>query len=269
MKLENYISQKYISALDLKPSYINNEPFEHIVMKDFFHPEILNKVYDEFPDLSNIKSKIEFANQKEIKLASSGFADISPSATKLIAFLNSNIFLEYLNIMTGIDEILISDPYLSGGGYHEIKKGGVLKIHADFNKHPKMDLDRRLNLLIYLNKDWNKDWNGNLELYEENNLAEPVKSIVPEFNTCVIFTTRSNTFHGHPDKLSCPENVFRRSIALYYFSIGRPVTENSDKHSTLFVESKGEQFSKSGNLRNLAKDFFPPILFKVLKKIFK
>ena len=269
MQLDDYISQKYIRASDLRSLYINNKPFEHIVMKDFFNPEILNKVYDEFPDLSNINSKIEFANQKEIKLASSGFADISPSASKLITFLNSDIFLEYLNTMTGIDEILISDPYLSGGGYHEIKKGGVLKIHADFNKHPKMDLDRRLNLLLYLNKDWNKDWNGSLELYDENNLTEPAISIAPEFNTCVIFTTKSNTFHGHPDKLRCPENVSRRSIALYYFSIGRPDIENSDKHSTLFVESKGEQFSKSGNLRSLAKDFFPPILFKGLKKIFK
>ena len=79
--------------------------------------------------------------------------NLSDTANQLISFLNNDIFLKYLQEITGIKEPLISDPYLSGGGYHEIKNGGVLKVHADFNRHPSLELDRRVNLLLYLNKN--------------------------------------------------------------------------------------------------------------------
>ena len=212
--------------------------------------------------------KIVYANQKEIKLASEGSSELSPAARAVINFLNSDVFLEYLQKLTGIKEILISDPYLSGGGYHEIKSGGVLKVHADFNKHPRMNLDRRLNLLLYLNKDWDLSWGGNLELYNINDLSKPAVSIEPLFNRCVIFTTTSFTYHGHPEPLACPEDQSRRSIALYYFSTGRPDGEvSTDKHSTLFVETKGEKFSPE--FRTFIADWVPPIAIRGIKKLFK
>ena len=107
-----------------------------------------------------LKDKHSFNSPTEIKLASKGTKDLSKNAYKLISFLNSDIFLEYIQILTGIKEKLLSDPYLSGGGYHEIKNGGVLKIHADFNKHPSINIDRRVNLLLYLNENWDTKWGG-------------------------------------------------------------------------------------------------------------
>ena len=108
-----------------------------------------------------LSNKLNFKTQNEIKLTSIGMEDLSPSAFKLISFLNSDIFLIYLQKLTGIKEKLFSDPYLLGGGYHEIKKGGFLDVHADFNKYKDVNLDRRINLLLYLNHDWNVEWNGN------------------------------------------------------------------------------------------------------------
>jgi len=120
----------------------------------------------------------------------------------------------WLDELSGKEEPLIFDSYLSGGGYHEIKHGGLLKIHADYNKHPKLNLDRKLNLIIYLNKDWKEEWGGGLQLFSES-MKNPARVISPKFNTAVFFSTTSFTFHGHPDLLSCPEDRSRRSLAYY------------------------------------------------------
>ena len=268
MELNEYLNNDHFSDLEnLKEKYLGNAIFPHIVLKDFIKKELLDDVLNEFPDLSKIDSRIEYENSREIKLASKGSSDIQPAATKLISFLNSDIFLNYLNSITDIEETLISDPYLSGAGYHEVKSGGVLKVHVDFNKHPTMNLDRRLNLLLYLNKDWEDDWGGCLELYDKNNLNLPLVSVKPDFNTCVIFSTTSFTYHGHPDALNCPEDKSRKSIALYYFSTGRPASEFAGDHSTLFVNTKGEKFKTMGSLMTLIMDFTPPILLRNAKRL--
>ena len=267
MDISDFINNEYLDPEAFNSKYISAKPFPHIVIDDFISKQMLEHVYDEFPDLRNIPTKIEFKNQREIKFASEGFADLSPSAFKLISFLNSNVFLEYLSLLTGIEECLISDPYLAGGGYHEIKTGGLLKVHADFNKHPSIDMDRRLNLLLYLNKDWQDHWGGSLELFHEDDLSRPSVSIKPIFNRCVIFSTTSYTYHGHPTPLTLPENESRKSIALYYFSLGRPKSESHGKHGTLFVAAKGEKLSY--DLRSILYDCIPPLLLRSAKRVYR
>lgn len=194
---------------------------------------------------------------------------LSPSALELNTYLQSDLMMNWLNDLSGIEEPLISDPYLSGGGYHEIKAGGLLKVHADFNKHPKLDLDRRLNLLVYLNEDWKDEWGGALQLFD-NNMDKAIQTVYPRFNTAVIFTTTSYTFHGHPDPLNCPEGLSRRSLAYYYFSTGRPQNEISNaKHSTLFKERKGELFKTRVNLKSILKEVTPPLFITLAKRLVK
>ena len=254
--IEDFVQTKWLKPEKLNKLYKNNEPYPHIVMNNFLNEDILNKVFNEFPNLSKQKkTQIQyFKNQNEDKYSSKGVNLLSPAAFNLIAFLNSEYFLNYLQKLTGIKEILISDPYLSGGGYHEIKTNGVLKIHADFNMHPNLNLHRRLNLLIYLNKNWNESWGGDFQMFDKN-MNGPIKRIYPHFNTCVIFSTTSETFHGHPDPLNCPKNKSRKSIALYYFSSERPDDEISDVHSTIFKAREFESYSQ-------------PIKKSFIKKIF-
>ena len=265
-----YVSKNYLDATALKKTYKNNEPFPHIVLDNFIDKELLNNVLNEFPDLSTIENKRSFNEPKQIKFGSIGFENLSEAANQLISFFNNDIFLKYLQELTSIKEPLISDPYLSGGGYHEIKNGGVLKVHADFNRHPSLELDRRVNLLLYLNKNWKEEWGGNLELYSPNNLDEPVVKVTPEFNRCVIFNTTSYTYHGHPEVISCPEGISRKSIALYYFSTGRPKSEVSEKHSTVWKEVKGETFEPDPlTIGKIIKKVTPPIIFDFIKKIIR
>ena len=122
--------------------------------------------------------------------------------------------------MTGIQS-LIPDPSFQGGGLHQIVPGGKLGIHADFNKHSRFGLDRRLNLLLYLNKNWREEYGGHLELWDRD-MTHCEAKVAPIFNRVMVFGTTDFTYHGHPDPLRCPEGMTRKSLALYYFSDGRP-----------------------------------------------
>lgn len=142
------------------------------------------------------------------------------------------MFLKFLEELTGITN-LISDPSFRGGGLHNIYRGGKLGIHADFNKHERYGLDRRLNLLLYLNKEWREEYGGHIELWNRE-MKQCVRSYLPKFNRVVIFTTTETSFHGHPKPLSCPEYMSRKSLALYYYTNGRPEEVQGDNHSTIF-----------------------------------
>lgn len=255
MQLSDVVNQQWLNAKSLSKQYAQAAPFSHIVLKDFLKPELLAAVADEFPDLAKEgRAAKHFDDDRQVKYASKGMRLLTPSALHLNGYLQSDLFLQWLSTLTGVSEPLIADPYLAGGGYHEIKRGGLLKVHADFNKHPKLDLDRRLNMLIYLNQDWDPSWGGGLQLFDET-MSTPITSVSPHFNTAVIFTTTSFTYHGHPDPLQCPEQRSRRSLAYYYFSTGRPQSEVSQsRHSTLFKERDGEVFA--GKKKSLLKRLF-------------
>lgn len=122
--------------------------------------------------------------------------------------------------LTGIDHIIL-DTHFEGGGTHEIKAGGFLKVHTDFNWHKTLRLDRSINLLIYLNEEWDESWGGELELWDSE-MKGKVVSTAPIFNRTVVFSTTGYSYHGHPDPIACPEGVSRQSIATYYYSNERP-----------------------------------------------
>ena len=145
-------------ALSLKNQYSFADPFPHIQIDNFFSDEYLNSILNEFPDLSSLKNSQDYKNQNEIKFANNDFKNFPEKIKFFFNFLNSETFLNFLQILTSINEKLKSDEELNGGGLHEIKAGGLLKVHTDFNKHPTNNLDRRVNVLIYLNKNWKEKY---------------------------------------------------------------------------------------------------------------
>jgi Rps23 Pro-64 3,4-dihydroxylase Tpa1-like proline 4-hydroxylase len=246
-------------------SYLDAKPFPHVVVDDFLNPEVLDAVLAEFPKPNQIRWQ-QFDNAREIKLASAKEANFGPVTRLLFYHLNSMSFLEFLSGVTGIPD-LIPDPSLDGGGLHQIVRGGKLGIHADFNKHPKYDLDRRLNVILYLNKDWREEYGGHLELWDRS-MTKCEAKVLPIFNRMMIFGTTDFTYHGHPDPLQCLEGMTRKSLALYYFSNGRPAEEISGEHSTLFRDRHGGEsgLTMQQRMRKLVKDFLPPIVARRFRK---
>lgn len=175
----------------------------------------------------------KYDNQLERKFAKDDLTNEAPVFRQVISAFHSKRFVEFLQDLTGIPG-LITDHTLRGGGLHQIARGGSLAIHADFNQHPELMIQRRLNLLLYLNKEWLPGWRGDLELWNED-MSRCVQSISPMMGKVVVFSTTDTAWHGHPDSLLCPEGITRKSMALYYYTASRPEHERSAPHSTIYV----------------------------------
>jgi hypothetical protein len=198
----------------LSAAYRTADPFPHIVIDGILNTEVLKSVLDEFPASEN--RPFFDRDQERYKFQYPPHEISSGLIRNIFAELNGPAFLGFLEELTGI-EGLISDPYFDGGGLHETKRGGHLGIHADFNIHGRLKVQRRLNLLIYLNEDWQDDYGGQLELWDKK-MNECVVRVKPEFGRAVIFNTDLDSFHGHPDPLNCPPDRSRRSLATYYYT---------------------------------------------------
>ena len=216
---------------EARKNYAQAEPFPHIYFDDFFDNNVVERLFEEFPGENDI-DWIKYYDGHQKKLANENEQNIGLFSRYFLYSLNSSSFLKFLEELTGITN-LISDPSFRGGGLHSIYRGGELGVHADFNKHERYGLDRRLNLLLYLNKEWCEEYGGHIELWDRK-VKECVRSYLPKFNRVVIFTTTSASFHGHPEPLRCPEHMNRKSMALYYYTNGRPEEEIEESHSTVF-----------------------------------
>lgn len=272
MSVEKYtfLNQAYLKGLSdrCRKSYSSAQPFPHVVIDDFFPEDVLNEILLEFPNPKEINWK-KFETGAERKLASTNERQMGDKTRQLLYHLNSSTFISFLEDIVGIEGI-IPDPHFEGGGLHQIEKGGYLKVHIDFNRHSRLKLDRRLNLLVYLNQDWKEEYGGHLELWDPE-MEECAKKILPVFNRLVIFSTNDFSYHGHPEPLTCPEDMTRKSLALYYYSNGRPSEElNGESHSTIFKSRPGEHIPEStkviGSKGSFLKQLTPPILVDLVKK---
>lgn len=209
-------------------------PFPHAKIDGLFDDAALDAVVSEWPEEADRAGWSHFSNHLEEKWAWTPGAALWPAAAEVIDAANGPEFLRFLETLTGIPG-LVADPDLVGGGPHEIRRGGKLAVHADFNRHPYTQYDRRLNALLYLNEGWRDDWGGQIELWDE--ARQMSVSYAPLFNRLVVFTTTATSYHGHPHPLQCPEWRARRSLAFYYYT--RPDGAQEAPHSTLFVDTLG------------------------------
>ena len=265
--MNQYLNKKFSNDefLNLSKVYRSNEPYPHIVIDNFLDEKKLDSVTKKIDQIEIFENNKRFDPNQKRKLKSDNELEMPDEVIDIIRYFNSQTFLNSLQSLTGIKEKLLSDPYLWGGGIHRIKRGGFLKIHSDTNFHPDFNLDRRLNLLLYLNKNWNDKFGGELELWDKQ-MKKCVKKIAPLFNRAVIFSTDDTSYHGHPDPLNCPENVVRQSLALYYYSHGRSDVKTDFGKGTYFKKRS----SSFGDLAVVFKNFFealmPPILLKFIYK---
>lgn len=258
------IDQMTDKGADLAQKYSSAEPFPHIVIDDFISPEILEKCLAEFPNEVDPES-VTFNRAQERNKTGFHPDYMSPSIKSLFYSFNSRPFIKFLENLTGING-LIPDPYFLGGGFHEIKQGGHLSVHADFNHHPQLDLERRVNVLIYLNKNWDEKYGGQIELWDKK-MENCVVSKTPDFNRCVIFNTDSDSYHGNPNPIAHPENISRRSIALYYYTA---TWDNQRRERTTQFKARRKTDDETDwdvKINEFLADVMPPILFRLYSRV--
>lgn len=198
----------------LHDAYIKAKPFPHVVIDDFLDASVLRDIAANYPARDG-KAFFDRA-QERLKYQYHAGETVHAATRNLLAELNGQAFLRFLSELTGIGG-LVSDPYFVGGGLHETLSGGHLSVHADFNIHGTMKVERRLNLLIYLNDEWPPAFGGDLELWDRGMVAAEAR-ISPLMGRAVIFNTSLDSYHGVPDPVACPPERSRKSIATYYYT---------------------------------------------------
>ena len=254
-----------ISALGTRyrDRYNSAKPYPHIVLPDFLNEDILELCLREFPSTSESSAAYK-RSQENLKFEFKPETLSSPLRSLFYSF-NSLPVVGFIENLTGIKG-LIPDPYFLGAGFHQVNEGGHLDIHTDFNFHSLMGLERRINVLIYLNKDWREEYGGCFEIWDQD-MSRCCRRVVPAFNTCVIFNTSSISFHGNPVSVNHPQGKPRRAIALYYYTAtwdktGRPRT-------TQFKARPGSYDALDLHVRvnEVVEDVMPPVALRALRRL--
>ena len=232
------------SFLKALSSYGDNGPFDHCVIDNFFKKKIALQLESEFPNF-NSDTWHEYNNPIEIKKTCNNWNAFPPTTYQAFNYLNSDNFIKTLREVILRKKKLYPDIGLNGGGWHMHKKGGKLNQHLDYSLHPKLGLQRKLNIIIYLNSNWKKEWDGNLGFWSNESDKKPgklVKQIVPKFNRAILFDTTQNSWHGLPNAIKCPKNEFRKSLAVYYLC--EPPKKVNKRGKALYAPTKSQENDK-------------------------
>ena len=253
----------------LSGDYCFAEPYPHIVIDNFLPDQLLEEILENFPQEKLQGDKFYDAGYRGLNKRQVHPESCNSYMRNVFNFFNSSPVLQFLEGLTTI-KALMGDAHFNGGGFHEISAGGKLGIHADFRINEQLHLNRRLNMLIYLNKDWQDSYGGLLELWDKTG-SRKVDGIAPIFNRCVIFNTDADSYHGHPDPLNTPPEITRKSIALYYYTASQRVYEDTPSYSTMYVarpedpQSIKNQVLKSRR-KNYLRDWLPPIVLRKVRE---
>ena len=216
-----------------------SKPFHYLVYDGFFAPDAAEQILSAYPDVTTGNwDGTTYINQKN-KFALTKFGSDHPLLQQAFDEFNGEIFLQVVEEVTEIPELL-GDSELFGGGLHQSVTGAFLDVHVDFNYHQTTRYHRRMNAIVYMNKDWKDEYEGHLELWD---LSQGDKILLdkcaPVFNRCVIFETNEISFHGHPKPLNTPDDINRKSIVTYYYTKTRPQNEIAKDHNTIYVNTEG------------------------------
>jgi hypothetical protein len=218
-------------------AFARREPFRHVVIDDFFAADYAAQLLADFPPFERGNARNE-AGELGGKSTVERIRELGAPYAALDDLIQSRAFLDLVSRLTGVPDLLY-DPHYFGGGTHENREGQDLDAHVDFNRHPLENWHRRLNLIVYLNHDWDDAWGGSLELHSDpRSRDDQVRLVTPLFNRCVIFETTEWSWHGF-SRITLPDarkDLTRRSIALYFYTRERPVEELADTHSTIYVD---------------------------------
>lgn len=236
---------EWINNIDQWSKKFAENDSKYVIINDFLNFDVIEKVHESFPSID--ESWYKYWNPIEVKYANDKINSFPCVIKDVFYFLSSDTIKNKIGKICGIPTLEM-DEYLHGAGLHVHPRNGRLNIHLDYEKHPITNKQRRLNIILYLSKDWKSEWNGHTELYDDNYQNLIAKSLVI-FNQAIIFKTNENSWHGLPDKIQCPENVYRKSLAYYYVSdlenspsnYKHGVNKDGYRNKAVFVQKSTEE----------------------------
>lgn len=223
----------------LQKQFSEARPFRHVVIDHFFDTAFCQRLLAEFPAFDK-RAAMNENGEVGGKATQEKMHNLGASFRRLDEVVQGAEFRELIGEITGIPDLQY-DPHYFGGGTHENRQGQDLDPHVDFNYHPISRQHRRLNLIVYLNPEWQDEWGGSLQLHKNPYLdpsQDEIVTLTPLMNRCVIFETTESSWHGFA-RINLPEDrqaLSRKSFALYYYTDTRPADQTAEEHSTVYVE---------------------------------
>lgn len=212
---------KFVNTEAIANALYETHPYPHAIIENFLKEECLSEILASINNLKDETADSKFIHpESPYEFNKYAFShNYGELLKEVFVEMNSPEFVSYLEKLTGIQGLLTGDITLQGAGIHRIKREGRLQLHTDFNSYVKngVKLDRRINLLIYMNPDWKPEYNGDLCICDKATMT-CVKKVAPLLNRCLIFNTSNKSIHGHPVPLSVPDTINRQSIAVYYYT---------------------------------------------------
>jgi Rps23 Pro-64 3,4-dihydroxylase Tpa1-like proline 4-hydroxylase len=242
----------------LKAEFNAGKPYRHLKIENFLDESFASSLYENFPGLDLMSRK--YAGLNENKAEGAGFENFHPGFNQLKATLNTPEFYKALSTITGIADLYSVDDAL-GMGVHQGIDGSYLDIHIDFNIHHVRNIHRRVNLLIFLNKNWKEEYGGSIELWNAD-VSKLENSYLPLFNRCVIFETSEISYHGY-GKIHVPPGESRKSFYGYFYTDLREGA--AGYHDTVFKARPEEGLAKK--IKTDVKETLKNTAKKVLKKV--
>lgn len=242
---------------DLNQQFYSNKPIRHLVIDNFLDKNLAHTIYNHFPAVKEMKTHYHGINEK--KSEHSDFSKLDIAFSRLHEELSSGHFIEWLTRVTSIKNLETINDRL-GYGLHQGANNSFLDIHIDYNLHPVKKKYRKLNFILFFNKQWEKNWGGDLELWDEK-VQNCIQSISPLFNRCVIFECSDISYHGY-SRITVPGDITRKSYYQYYFI---PAEKDISFHDTIFKPKPQEPAIKK--LLTPAKDFVKNSAKKILLKL--
>jgi hypothetical protein len=243
----------------LKAQYDAAKPYPHLVIDGLWDPAVLERIIAEFPRKGQ-RDWVQYETTHELKQTSRGLFGLSPFTQLFMMEVCSPRFLKLMGEVTGHQD-LVADPLFHGGGLHESFRGGWLNLHTDWRQHPTLPLARRLNMIIYLNKEWDSAWGGAIELWNPGATEAGAKTECV-FNRTLIFPTTDTSLHGFPSPIACPESRTRKSISLFYWTMDEGAVKTAQNINFL----PGKKHTK---MKALIRSFVPPVVFEAKGKLLK
>ncbi len=238
--MKHIVSEQYLQAdflEKLHQDYLHAQPCKHVVMDNFLRPEVAEQLFNNFPKLDTLNVKRKSLNEK--KSEDYHFERFHPVFQDVKDVIMSAEFChELIGKITGLKGLFVTTDN-TGAGVHQGGNGSYVDIHIDYNMSTKFNAWRRLNLLVYLNKDWQDEYGGALELWDKD-MKNCDKMILPYFNRAVLFYTDENAPHGYR-KMSLPEGVTRKSFYSYFYT---QVEEGVEYRDSTFIARPDESFMK-------------------------
>lgn len=224
----------------LKQQFESTRPYPHFVIENFLEPEAVQEVAAAYPDFKAATAMgLEFKavnEQKKVQVCDQ--AKFPAPVFRLSEAISSKPFLQDLEYITGIPNLL-ADAQFSGGGMHITGPGGRLDVHVDFNYQEEQKLHRRLNILLYLNPNWQSEWGGEIEIWDKD-VKNRLRSMSPLINRCLVFQTTDISYHG-VRPVTAPGDTCRKSFAAYYYTKEAPAEWKGESHSTIFKARPDER----------------------------